>query len=150
MSLPPHWREDVGARFPELRQEFDDYECDTPYLIWFQLRSAFERAYEQSPPDEAFIRRIYLYYDWCARAPRGKTAEDDLLTCVCVCFLEHIPEHPAARADMPRWFPLEELLLSRGIFSYMIGVDGFAELEAHFRRHPNAFVPWSPPDAPPA
>ena len=134
---------------PELAEQI--HEAESPYNLWRgYIGPAFERAYDAEPRDESLIRRTFLYYDWCARAPRGETASDDLLTCVCVCFLEHIPEHPAARADMPRWFPLEELLLSRGIFSYMIGEDGFAELEAQFRRHPDAFIPWSPADAPPA
>ena len=99
---------------PELTEQI--HEAESPYTLWRSyIGPAFERAYDAEPRDESFIRRTYLYYDWCARAPRGKTATDDLLTCVCVCFLEHIPEHPAARADMPRWFPLDELLLSKGI-----------------------------------
>jgi hypothetical protein len=41
--------------------------------------------------------------------PRGLTAADDLLTCVCVCFLEHIPEIPEAWAEIGRWLTPQEL-----------------------------------------
>ncbi|MHA3774510.1 hypothetical protein ACXR0O_23545 [Verrucomicrobiota bacterium sgz303538] len=142
MALPLGWREDVCERFPELRQQFDEYECDTPYLIWFELRYAFEKAYEQSPPDEALIRRIYEYAFWCAEdAPRGETAEDDLLTCVCVCFFEHIPQHPLARADMPRWFPFQDFMASEQIFRYHLTDAEFTALKEYMEQHQDLYVP---------
>jgi len=122
--------------------------AETPYLLWSELHGAFERAYDALPRDKSLIGRIYAFSDWCARAPRGDTAADDLLTCVAVCFLEHIPEHPAARWDMPAWFTLEELLASRAIFSYHIGDRAFLALADYFRansamyaRHPPSVEP---------
>ncbi len=131
----PNWRETALEMLPELAE--DIYEAETPYTAWFSLRLAFEKAYDDSPRDESLIARVYAYSDWCGRAPRGETAADDLLTCVSVCFLEHIPEHPAARADMPRWFTLEELLGSREVFVYTIGESGFAELVEYFQQNPH-------------
>jgi hypothetical protein len=142
MSLPLHWREEVCDRFPELRQRFDDHECDTPYLVWFQLRDAFTRAYDQSPRNDALIRRIYDYAFWCAEtAPRGETAEDDLLTCVSVSFLEHIPQHPLARADMPRWFSYEDFMGSEKIFRYHLNEQEFADLKQYVHEHKDMYAP---------
>jgi len=148
MPLPPNWREDVCERFPELRQEFDynltfsDGEPDTPYQIWSQLLIAFNDAYERSPRDDALIRRIYEYAFWCAEdAPRGQTAGDDLLTCVCVCFFEHIPQRPLPRADMPRWFMYEDLIGMEQIFRYFLSDQEFDDLKQYFKEHSDMYVP---------
>jgi hypothetical protein len=125
-SAMPPWRETATATLPELADEIA--EAENPYLLWIELRRRFEDAYDDLPPNESLISRIYAFSEWCQRAPRGRTAEDDLLTCVSVCFLEHIPEHPAARADMPRWFTRERLFGNKEIFSYMIGEQGFDAL----------------------
>ena len=47
--------------FPELTARFEA--ADTPYLLWFELRDAFERACHQTPRDELLITRIYQYSD---------------------------------------------------------------------------------------
>jgi hypothetical protein len=127
--LSDEWKTEALKRFPELQENCE--EADNPYLLWFELRDAFEQAYV-APRNESMIRRIYEYYEWCAKAPRGKTAEDDLLTCVSVCFLEHIPETPEALKDMPRWFNREDVLKMKEIFSYMVGEDGYATILARF------------------
>ncbi|HET9283895.1 MAG TPA: hypothetical protein VFR24_18250 [Candidatus Angelobacter sp.] len=109
-------------KFPELIDRFDF--VDTPYSLWFELREAFEEAYKL-PRNEDLISRIYTYADWCCSQPEGATAEDDLGTCVCVCFYEHIPQIPEALADMPHWFSREEVSLMKETFSYMVGEEGF-------------------------
>jgi hypothetical protein len=40
----------------------------------------------------ALFKRILEYADWSLDQPAGKTANDDLGTCVYCCFIEHIPE----------------------------------------------------------
>ena len=126
------WKQKAEEMFPELDSRFE--EADTPYLLWFELREAFERAYEQAPRGESLIRRIYQYSDWCVDQPQGQTAEDDLTTCVAVCFYEHIPQHPAAREDMPRWWKPEDLAGERSIFSYHLSAEQFTELRNYVSR----------------
>ncbi|MGN6367763.1 MAG: hypothetical protein ACTHN5_05840 [Phycisphaerae bacterium] len=108
-------------------------EADTPYLLWLELRLAFEYAYE-APRNESLIKRIYEYARWCETQPRGKTAEDDLLTATAVCFIEHIPEHPQARMDMPRWFTLDQIVGMESLFRYRISAEDFSELKQMFIR----------------
>lgn len=129
--MPP-WKQKAEEMFPELASRFE--EADTPYLLWFELREAFERAYAQSPRDESLIRRIYQYSYWCVGQPEGQTAEDDLATCVAVCFYEHIPQHSAAREDMPRWWKPEDLAGERNIFSYRLSLEQFADLRDYLSR----------------
>ena len=119
------WREKAAELFPELEKEVG--EAENPYLLWFELRAIFEYAY--GPPwNESLIKRVYEYAYWCESQPRGQTAEDDLLTVVAVCFYEHLPEHPAARADMPRWFTRDEIMAMKSLFCYRISESDFAEL----------------------
>ena len=125
------WREKAREMFPELTSRFEDE--DSPYVVWFELWQAFEAAYEKAPPDESLIRRIYRYSDWCCDQPRGRTAEDDLFTCVAVSFYEHIPLNPKTRQDMPRWFRAEDL--ERGpagepnVFGYHLTGEQLEELK---------------------
>ncbi len=123
--------------FPELVSQF--VELDTPYLLWIELGILFEKAYEKSPRDESLIRRIYMYSHWCAAQPRGQTSDDDLLTCVSVCFYEHIPLHPVARADMPRWWRAEDLDGEPSIFQYHLSDEQFRELRSFLARESHRF-----------
>jgi hypothetical protein len=91
------------------------------------LRLAFGDAYKE-PRNEDLIARIYQYAEWCGTQPRGTSAEDDLGTCVHVCFFEHIPESPAALEDMPRWFSREDVVLMKDTFSYMVREEGFKRI----------------------
>lgn len=77
------------TRFPELIDRFDH--VDSPYALWLELTNAFHNAYK-APRDEDLISRIYAYANWCCSQAEGATAEEDLGSCVCVCFYEHIPE----------------------------------------------------------
>jgi hypothetical protein len=124
--------------FPELSARFEG--IDSPYLLWFELNDAFEQAYEAAPRNESLIKRVYNYSDWCCRQPRGKTAEDDLLTCVAVCFYEHIPCHRAARADMPRWWRAEDLR-EPSIFKYHLTESEFRELQSLLVRESRRYDP---------
>ena len=145
--MPP-WRETAFELLPELGETITDPEIDTPYRLWFELRHAFEEAYDASPRDESLIGRIYQYADWCVSAPRGNNAADDLLTCACVCFYEHIPQHPAARDDMPRWISYQDFVGSEQIFRYHLIEEDFLALKQHFDRHRNDYVERPVPKMP--
>lgn len=123
------WLEEAHRRFGD-REDVFEY-VDTPYSLWSNLRDVFRCAYDY-PYKEADIRAIYEYADWSCQQAQGETAEDDLLTCVAVCFYEHIPEVEAAVKDLPRWFKLSEIMTMREIFSYQVGDAAFERiLEAY-------------------
>jgi hypothetical protein len=138
--MPP-WRETAFELLPELRDKISDPEIDSPYSLWSELRDAFTRAYDASPRDQSLIGRIYRYADWCASAPRGEGASDDLLTCVCVCFYEHISQNPSAREDMPRWISYDDFVASEAIFQYHLTADDCVALKQHFYRHRDDYIP---------
>jgi hypothetical protein len=139
LSDSPAWLQEAWSRFPELASEFEMYEMelpDTPYMLWFELCSLFDKAYDEDNLD--LVKRIYDYRLWCFEQPEGKTAEDDLGSCVAVCFYEHIPQHPKAMADMPRWFPREHVVDMKATFSYMVGEDRFQRILDVYDEHDRA------------
>jgi hypothetical protein len=117
------WKNEAVRRFPEFADRFEKWK--NPYLLWFDLRDAFEEAYGRLPLDDDLIGRIYGFAEWFSKQPSGMTAEDDLPTCVAVCFYEHVPESPAALKDMPRWLPRSAVLEMREVLSYHAGEEGF-------------------------
>jgi hypothetical protein len=125
------WGKEAFNRFPELIDRFDS--VDSPFALWFELRDAFTESY-RAPRNEDLISRIYAFADWCCVQPSGTTAEDDLGSCVLVCFYEHIPESPEALEDMPRWFKLSDVHLMKETFSYMVGEDGFQRILLAYQR----------------
>ena len=119
------WKEQALQVLPELKEEIED--AENPYRMWISIQDAFEDAYAESK-NESLIRRIYGYADWCRQQPSGKTAADDLGTCVAVCFYEHIPELPAALNDMPRWFAKTDVITMKEILSYHVGEKGYQKI----------------------
>ena len=135
----PLWRNQALKTFPELASRFEH--AETAYQLWFELLDAFKEAYECNPRNESLIRKIYRYSDWCETQPRGQTADDDLLTCVCVCFYEKIPTFPPSRADMPRWWRPTDLDGDRNVFQYRLSDQEFANLKQFLRREQHRFDP---------
>ena len=137
------WLEKAGEMFPELAAALEH--VDSPYDLWVELWLAFEDAYEKTPPDESLIKRIYRYSDWCCEQPRGTTAADDLLTCVCVSFYEMIPLRSKPRHDMPRWFTSEDLenglAGEPNIFGHHLSTEDFAELKRFLDREKDRYDP---------
>ncbi len=119
------WLDEAHRRFGD-REDVFQY-VESPYGLWANLHDVFKAAYTY-PYNEADIRAIYEYFDWCCQQPRGETAADDLVTVVAVSFTEHIPQIPAAVRDLPRWFKLDEILEMRQILSYHVGEQGFQSL----------------------
>ena len=136
------WLDEAHRRFSN-REEVFEY-VDSPYSLWTNLRDVFKRAYDY-PYKEADIRAIYEYADWSCRQPRGETAADDLLTCVAVCFYEHILEVEAAVKDLPRWFKLSEIMTMRGILSYQVGEAGFERMLEAYPRDQRAKIELKKP-----
>ena len=136
--MPP-WKQTAREMLPELAGKIE--EAENPYLLWLDLLQAFDEAYRAEPVDESLLERLYAYAAWCANAPRGQTAEDDLLTCVCVCFYEKIPCHPRAWAHLPRWIAWDTFLAGEEVFRAKLSEAEFAALKEHMQHHRYQFIP---------
>lgn len=132
------WRSAAIERLPELRTLIAS--VDNVMALWIELRIKFEDAYRE-PRNEDLIARIYSYAHWCWNAPRHEDAGHDPSTAATVAFFEHIPEIPAARQDMPRWFTFDEIAANKQLFISSIGEIAFQNLLAHMQRNRDQYVP---------
>lgn len=114
-SKQPEWKTVALGLFPEHFVHLA--EADSRFMLWIELWRLFAKAYDE-PKNVSMIMRVYQFADWCERQPRGSTAEDDLLTCVAVCFYEEIPQVIAAWEDMPNWLTRSEYEDLETVFRY--------------------------------
>jgi hypothetical protein len=135
------WREKAFELLPELGEKITDPDMETPFRLWFELWDAFRQAYDASPRDESLISRIYAFAGWCMTAQHDDSIADELATATCVSFFEHIPQHLAARDDMPRWIPYQDFIGREQVFRYGITEEEFVALKQHFYKHRHDFVP---------
>ena len=126
-----NWQQVALQMFPELRLEIE--EAESPMSLWLEIVYNFDIAYER-PRNEDFIRRVYEYADWCLQQEGGEDAGEHLPTCVVTCFWEHIPTSKAAREDMPRWFPLDEVIANQHFFKYRLTEEEFEEIKNLYSR----------------
>jgi len=127
------WRDEALARFPELRAEIAAIE--TPMELWIELEFACEDAYEE-PRNDSLIERIYSFADWSFDHRRDPRPEWDLPTAVCISFLESIVTTPSGRADLHRWWTLEDVLASKDLLSHLLDEAEWEELVASFGENP--------------
>lgn len=127
------WRRQAQEMLPELIGEISV--AATPMQLWIEIGFAFDNAYNE-PRNEDLIRRIYSFASWCVEQPQtvDAQAQDDLFTCVVVCFYEDIPANEAARADMPRWFTEEEVRQNKKVFSYLISSEEYEGILAMYKQ----------------
>ncbi len=120
------WRVKAIEMLPELEE--DTNPSDDPMGLWIEIAMEFDDAYKE-PRNEDLTQRIYAYADWCLQyAERSPKAADDPLTCVAVCFYEHIPTREASRLDMPRWFTRDDIVGMKETFSYHLNPDEYKHL----------------------
>lgn len=119
------WKLKAFEILPEMRAEIA--EAENPMALWLNIQFEFFEAYKE-PRREDFIRRVYEFESWCMEQDSEHDAENDLPTCVVVCFWEHIPTDTEARKDMPRWFNSKEVLANAEAFSYFLSSGNFEAL----------------------
>lgn len=123
------WRSQAQAALPELAEEIAA--STNSMQLWIEIGFAFDSAYGE-PRNEDLIRRIYGFADWCVAQPRSKHAQDDLFTCVIICFYQDIPMNKNTRSDMLRWFTAEDIKQNKEVFGYHISEAEYEELLALF------------------
>ena len=123
------WHFQAQEMLPELTDKIAGADCAMG--LWVEIHFAFDTAYNE-PRNDDLIRRIYGFANWCMKQPRSNNAQDDLFTCVIVCFYEDIPTNKAARTDMTRWFTLQDVRQNKEVFSYHLSAAEYEDLLALF------------------
>lgn len=129
MKAMEEWRAKALEMLPELEEEIR--EAAEPMRMWIEIELEFDNAYDEKPPNSDLIARIYHFAFWCMeRDQRDDSADEDLPTCVAVCFYEHIPLIELARADLPHWFSRADIVGMKDIFSYHLEDGEFEKVLA--------------------
>ena len=123
------WKDAGLAMVPEMAGEFE--RAETPYLLWIDLYHAFRQAYVP-PADDALVGRIYAYAKWCLDQPRGERYEDDIRTCVCLCFYQNVPLVPAARDELGKRLAPEDFATLKSVLRFHCDDDAFGRISAQF------------------
>ena len=123
------WQRAALQFLPELEEEIR--EAETPYQLWIILLLRFKDCYRESC-DDTLNRRIYEFGRWCFSQPRKDSAAEDLLTCVFVCFFEHILDCQSARDDVLRWISVEDFAVLFGVFAETLNPDEYKTLFKQF------------------
>ena len=120
------WQSVAMEMLPEMQTEI--VSAKTPMALWVEIVYAFDEAYEQ-PKNDDFIKRVYQYADWCLDQTGGETADEHLVTCVAICFWEHIPTNEAARRDLPHWLSWEHVMANEHFFTHQLTDEELADLK---------------------
>jgi hypothetical protein len=123
------WKTVALAVVPDLTGEI--VKAETPYLLWIEFYHAFREAYN-TPRNDALIGQIYQYAKWCLDQPQGERYEDDVKTCVCLCFYQNIPLLPPARDELGKWLTPEDFSTLRFVLRFHCDGDTFERIAAQF------------------
>jgi hypothetical protein len=126
---PTDWKTAALAIVPDLAGEIE--KAETPYLLWIDLHQAFRGAYNP-PRNDALIGQIYQYAKWCFDQPQGDRYQDDIKTCVCLCFYQNIPLLPPARDELGKWLAPEDFSALEFVLRFH-GDDAFEPIAAQYR-----------------
>ena len=124
------WRAKAVEFFPDIQDSIA--EQPNPMRLWIELTLAFEKVYEEKPPDDERIGKFYDYAAWCFRQPRSEGAESDLSTAVAVCFIEHIPLRRGISEDLYRWMSAGSFHGFENLFRYHLSDEEYKKFSSDF------------------
>jgi len=116
------WLRQALKTFPELQNEIKRTQGGI-HSLWADLFSEMVAAYQETPANEDFVRRVYEYAAWCFRQPQTSDAETDLASATAVGFLENLPLDQQVFDDLHRWLSLETFEGCKRLFCYHLHSD---------------------------
>jgi hypothetical protein len=121
------WRNKAIELLPEFRAAIR--KADNVMTLWTDLYLGLEDAYEEVPPKEDVIKRIYDFARWCMN--NGMEC-DDPRTAVSVAFYEHLPTNAKVRAGLRKNLSQEEFMALKSLFQYFLSQSEYADFEREF------------------
>lgn len=119
------WRRTALQTLPELRAAID--QAATPMALWFELLAEFKAAFHRD--DEQQLARILAFARWC-----WASNSHPVSNAVACGFYEHLPEHDAMRAAIPRLFRQQEFDQIRSALAIHVGEAALDEVARAYRR----------------
>jgi len=121
------WRNKAAELVPEFRTAIR--KADNVMTLWTDLYLGLEDAYEEVPPNEDVIARIYDFARWCMN---NSAERDDPRTAVSVAFYEHLPTNAKVRAGLQKHLSQQEFMDLKSLFQYFLSKCDYADFEREF------------------
>jgi hypothetical protein len=96
--------------------------------LWIELLLELKRAYQENPPDNQLIAKVYRYAQWCEHEANNP----DAMTAVSVAFYEHLPTNQQIREDLPNRLSKEEFLHLKALFQDVLRPSEYEVFEREF------------------
>jgi hypothetical protein len=128
------WRERAIELFPDI-PTIADLITDvnfSPLTVWNEFYLALLYCYDEQPINDARIRRIYEFAEWCIDQPGTEDTETDVSNAVAVAFIENLPLDDRVWEDLHRWFSLERFNGYANLFRYHLTESQLKGFSARF------------------
>lgn len=115
------WRREASSHLPELQSLIASRLVDSPMMLWIELNDFFGKACEKKPVDIEFLRRFWVYCQWCL-----ENGSPDVSTAAALGFCEHLLDSLARVELLPKiisraqFLELKEILLYHNDEAYFL------------------------------
>jgi hypothetical protein len=100
--------------------------------LWLELYFVLVDCYQEKPPNDVLIGRIYDFASWCLTHPRTEDAETDVSSATAVGFIEPLPLDRQVLGDLHRWVSVETFQGCEGLLSIPSLRRGYRKFSCEF------------------
>jgi len=98
---------------PELQRIISSRLMDNPMMLWIEFQSEFKRLCLHDSPPIDLLARVWQYAKWCLAH-----GSPDVSTAAALGFCEHLLDHPACAAVLPKIMDRSDFLSIRTLLDY--------------------------------
>jgi hypothetical protein len=102
--------------------------------IWTELYVILVQCYDEQPPNESLIARIYDFAWWCLDQPNTDNVNTDISNTAAVGLIEHLPLNRKILGDLHRWMTIETFRGCESLFRYHLDDAEYSKFSAEFLR----------------
>jgi hypothetical protein len=111
---------EVLKRFPEVKPFLREGDEELPYLVVGAIVRWLSTVAKPADSPEV-ASRVRAFYDWALDQPRGKSADDDVMTILTVGFVEDLFERDDLLPLIPKLLTKNAMIAGRDYLSQWVG-----------------------------
>lgn len=121
---PKAFHDAVLARFPEIAPRLGEGDEELPYIVASSVADWLRTVAKPAIAPE-IVERVRAFHDWALDHPRGTDAGDDVMTIVCVGFVEDLFKHDETLPLIPHLMTRDDMLRNRDYLSQWVGKERY-------------------------
>ena len=118
------WRQKALEIAPELKKDFQEPDL-SPYMVFSEFLALLEQAH--SDKDEARIKNIYDYAEWCS-----KQKDQKLWNSAGVSFYEHLADNDLVFSQFTKWVKKSVYFDHRNLLSHRFDDEKMNQLDRFY------------------